>query len=392
MKNYTLLIINSFLTRLATSSYYLTILWIMYSITKSPFLAGLADGISAAPLLLGFIVGALVYRNKKKKLLAIQSSLLRVIFLCFIFFSLLYNNYIIIISTIYLSTFFIGLSSNIMSSLRVLWLKVFLNEDKYKSGSSTISAIGSLAQISGYILAGFFLLTRFSISIFVLIFFYLISIMPLLFISYSEISDDRTKANLKDIVFAGWNYIKKSESTKELIILDICVGLIFGEIGILLTVLTKTTLDLSPTFLGFFFVSMAAGTAFGALLIKKIHLNFMYTFTLFTMIGAISIAALGFSISISSTLILIFAVGISEGATNVLTFFTYIKIIPKEMTTRIQGIFDTFILGITAFSGIVAGFLIEDVGLVDTLYVESFFLVITIILATRFKELKLIKG
>jgi hypothetical protein len=228
----------------------------MYSITKSPFLAGLADGISAAPLLLGFIVGALVYRNKKKKLLAIQSSLLRVIFLCFIFFSLLYNNYIIIISTIYLSTFFIGLSSNIMSSLRVLWLKVFLNEDKYKSGSSTISAIGSLAQISGYILAGFFLLTRFSISIFVLIFFYLISIMPLLFISYSEISDDRTKANLKDIVFAGWNYIKKSESTKELIILDICVGLIFGEIGILLTVLTKTTLDLSPTFLGFFFVSM----------------------------------------------------------------------------------------------------------------------------------------
>ena len=388
MRNYNLLIINSFLTRFATSSYYLTILWITYSITKSAFLAGLADGISAAPLLLGFIVGALVYRNNKKKLLAIQSSLVRVIFLCFIFFSLLYNNYIIILLTIYLSTFFIGLSSNIMSSLRVFWLKIFLNESKYKSGSSTISAIGSLAQVGGYISAGFFLLTKYSISIFILILFYLISIVPLLFISYSELSSNKVEVKLKGIIFTGLNYIKKSRSIKELIALDICVGLIFGEFGILLTVFTKTTLNLPPTFLALFFISMAVGTALGALLIKKIQLNFIYTFDIFAAIGVISITALGLSISAGSALILIFAIGVSEGAINVLTFFTYIKIIPKEMTTRIQGVFDTFILGIAAFSGIIAGFLIEEVGLSYALYVVSFSFVMTIILATKFKELK----
>lgn len=74
-KNYNLLVSSASIARIASSGFAVAVVWIALSLTGSPLIAGLSDGMMAAPLFLSFIFGAYVDRLQRKKGLAVVTTL-----------------------------------------------------------------------------------------------------------------------------------------------------------------------------------------------------------------------------------------------------------------------------------------------------------------------------
>ncbi len=100
------------------------------------------------PLMLSIAVGSFVERTNIKKELAIVATVTRVILVMAIICSLSINNYIIL--SIFLVTFLIGFTSDIINTIRASWMKVFLSESQYKSDVSIMSSATMLFEGLGF--------------------------------------------------------------------------------------------------------------------------------------------------------------------------------------------------------------------------------------------------
>jgi hypothetical protein len=86
--------------------------------------------------------------------------------------------------------------------------------------------------------------------------------------------------------------------------------------------------------------------------------------------------------------ILVLAGGFIIEITNVFFRYTLLKKIPRDLIARIMGAFNTFGLSATAMSGVVAGTIIQIVGVRYSLLIIGSVLLVISPLAIIFKELR----
>lgn len=359
--NFIFLMANSGISRFGFSSFNLIIIWIVLYITHSPFLSGLADGTLSFPLFISFFVGALVDKILRKKMLAIGASVLRSFSIFSIFYGLIISNELIILISIYLSAFAIGLTSDLLNSIRASWMKEFLSEDQYKKGTSSENSIYSLAEGTGYILSGFILGLGFIGAFAAIMIVFIVSILPLLLIKAEE-SKIPVNTGMGGVVKEGFEFIKSTPIIVEIMAMAFISNLIFGMSGIIFIVLVQLHYMLPSYYVSLIFgvliISIVAGSLIGRKVRGRLGLISVLTF----IIIGISLLSIYFIDNIFLVIPPSITIGLAIGILNVAFGTAVLKEVPQNMMARIQGAFSTFSIAVVSFSGMIGGILIQVVG------------------------------
>jgi MFS family permease len=387
-KNFNLMVVNMGLSRFGISAFNLIILWIILFETHSPFLSGLGDGILSAPLFFSFIVGAFVDKSGKKKALIIVAGVARALTLSLIFLGFYIDNVILIVISIYVSGFLIGFTSDILSAVNASWTKKFLDEEHYKTGSSLVQSVSSIAEGAGYIASGLLLAAGFAQSFLSIFVVFIVSIIPILFIKTTEVSSSESAI---DSVKQGLKFIMSSKPIIQILIIALLGNMIFGMAGVMFTALVQLHFKLPAIYISMIFSIVMVGIVIGSLLVAKVKGK----------LGSISILSyfiIGFSlcsITIIQNIFLIILpvliIGIVIGIINVLVNTAILKILPENMMARIQGAFNTFSLAATFVSGMIGGVVIQLTSSTTAFLIIGMLTIIITPFWFTFKELASIK-
>ncbi len=385
---YKYLLLNTSLSRFGTSSFNLIILWIILAITHSALLSGLGDGMISLPLFFSFLVGAFIERSKRRKSIAIVASAGRALSFSLVFVGFYIGNPIVITLFIYVVAFFLGLTSDILNSVRSAWIKQFLTEDLYKKGISMSQALASIAEGAGFIAAGLLILLGFERSFIALIFVFALAVIPFVLVRPVE---NGVQQSITSSVREGISFIKGNKKVYQVLIIAFIANLIFGMAGILFTAFVQLHLKLSSSYLSMIFFSFIIGTVIGSIAGSKVkgRLGIIGGST-FGIVG-ISLLSVSFLNSVFLTLIPGVVIGVLIGILNVGLDTTFVKIIPQELMARIQGAFTTFSLAATFFSGTLGGIVIDITSSTEAFLVMGIAIICILPLFAIFREFSTMK-
>lgn len=388
IKNFRLMTANMGISRFGVSSFNLMIIWILLYETHSPFLSGLGDGILSLPLFFSFIVGALIDKSGRKKAITVWTSIGRAVSLSTIFFGFYVNNVTLIVIAIYVTGFLIGFTSDILNSVRASWTKKFLNEEQYKSGSSIMQTVSSLAEGAGYIASGLLLALGFLQSFISIFIIFIVSLAPLLLMNVEESTESKTAM---ESIKEGLKFISENKAILQVMIIALLTNMIFGMAGVMFTALVQIHFKLSPIYVSTIFFIFLVGMVIGSMLAQKVRGR----------VGVISISAYAiigaslFSVAILNNIFLIFVpgliIGLFIGIINVVINTAILKILPQNLMARIQGAFNTFSLAATFISGMLGGLLIQFTSSTESFMTIGLLILIISPIWLTFKELSSIK-
>ncbi len=350
------IVFNTGVSRFGTSAFNLVILWVILSLTKSPLLSGLGDGMLSLPLFFSFIFGALIERSKRRRMLAIIASALRSIAFIIVFVGLYLGNPILITLSIYAVAFLLGFTSDILNSIRATWTKQFLTEDQYKKGTSLSQTVSSLAEGVGFIASGLLLLLGFYKSFFTLMILFAIAVIPFILVRPVE---DGVSQSVNSSLRESFSFIKTNKNVYQLMVIAFIANLIFGMSGILFTSFVQLHLKLTSEYLSAIFFMFIVGTVFGSAMGSKVKGKLGSVGIATFSISGLSIVSVSFINTYYLTFIPAFVIGLLIGMINVALNTTFLTIIPQELMARVSGAFTTFTLAATFFSGTIGGIVIE---------------------------------
>ena len=378
------LVVNAGISRFGLASFNLIVIWIILFETKNAFLAGLGDGILSLPLFFSFIVGALIDRATNKRLISILVSVLRAVFLVSVLYGFYTQSLSVILISIYASGFMLGLTSDIINSVRATWTKELLTKEQYKSGSSVSSMATYIAEGAGYLLSGIILILGFYHSFEVLIAVFAIALIPLLFIS-TDFKPEETSAlqSMKD----GIAFIRKHKEMVQLMIIVLVLNITFGMMGIILISLVQIKFHLPSLYasivFSMFILGLILGSGFGTKVKGKLG---SISMTIFLITG-ISIASISFINSIFLIFVPSIIIGVLIGIANVLYNSAMLQLISQEFMARISGAFSTFSVAATFSSGMLGGAIIQLTSVTDSFIIIGLFVIGSIVLWPIFREL-----
>ncbi|SMD30311.1 MFS transporter [Picrophilus oshimae] len=352
------MILNSSFSRLGLSAYNLVIIWVILDITRSPVLAGLSDSMMTLPLMLSIIVGSFVDRTMIKKELAMAAMIIR-ISLILIISSLYYNVDAYIVLSIFISTFMLGFTSDIVDSVRASWTKAFLGEAQYKSGLSLMSFSSMFGEGLGFVISGIIIALGDIKSFIIINIIFIASLIPVIIIKHTGYGGT---GSINEYIKNGIKFVVNDKRIKEIILIGLIVNFILGMFGILFISMIQVGFGLPAIYVSIVFGLFIFGVSIGSFTGQKIKGN----------IGVISviifavIASALFIISILNNIIFdvfpVLIAGISIGIENVAINTSLIRIIPINMMSRIQGNFNTFTIAVTALSSVIGGLLYDYSG------------------------------
>ncbi|AAT43381.1 MFS transporter [Picrophilus oshimae] len=357
--NFKLMILNSSFSRLGLSAYNLVIIWVILDITRSPVLAGLSDSMMTLPLMLSIIVGSFVDRTMIKKELAIVAMIIRISMILIIISLLYYNVDAYIVLSIFISTFMLGFTSDIVDSVRASWTKAFLGEAQYKSGSSLMSFSSMFGEGLGFVISGIIIALGDIKSFIIINIIFIASMIPVIIIKHPGYGGT---GSINEYIKNGIKFVVNDKRIKEIILIGLIVNFILGMFGILFISMIQVGFGLPAIYVSIVFGLFIFGVSLGSFTGQKIKGN----------IGIISviifavIASSLFIISILNNIIFdvfpVLIAGISIGIENVAINTSLIRIIPINMMSRIQGNFNTFTIAVTALSSVIGGLLYDYSG------------------------------
>lgn len=369
-RDYKVLVSSMGISRFGTSTFNLVILWVILSVTSNnAFLAGLGDGLISLPLFMSFFVGAFIDSSIHKKSLAYIASLLRAIFLVSVLFGIYYNHPLVTLITIYASGFMVGLTSDVLNSIRANWTKQFLAEELYKAGSSFSNSVGYAAEGFGFAASGIFLALGSIHSFDAIILVFIASLVPLFLIHPNEITE---KKNTINSAKEGFSFISKTKSLKQIMVIALIANLVFGMSGIVFIALVKIKLGLPPYYVSVIFLLFIVGTIIGSAVAPRFKGKIgKLSFVTFSFLG-LSILTIPFLNNILYIILPALVIGTMIGLVNVFLNTAFLKIIPTEMMARVNGAFNTFSLGATFSSGMLAGLIIQLTSVSVSFFVIGF--------------------
>lgn len=383
--NFKLLMVNGSISRVGMGAYSVILLWVTLALTHSPVITGLADGMVSLPLFASFIVGALVDRNGRKKLLGVAVSIARPAIIGLMFLALMVHNIYAIAAIFFTTSILIGFTSDVLNSVRSVWSKQFLNEATYKKGTSLSNAVTGIAETVGFAVPALLFL-GFSNAFLILMAIFaagLASILPI----RAEREVIEGNMSTRESVLESLRFIKGSRLIVEVLILSMLANFLLGTIGIGLTVLVQKTLDLSPLFLALLLTTLAVAMIVGSIAANGLTVNFGKEVTVTVALVGIFIWLLGTTPTIYYDFPIMAGIGFVIGFLNVGAGTLVLKRVPMEMMARIQGSFSTIGLGMTFISGTVGGILVALTSSRQMLEIIGFAVIAIAIISVSFREL-----
>ncbi len=373
-KNYKLMVFNNAISRTGTAGFQLAILWIALLLTKSPVLAGFADGMSALPLMLSFVFGAIVDRLVSKKALAIVISSFRAASIMVLFIAISQSSLILEVFSIYFVAFVIGMSTDILNAIRSSWSKQFMEESQYQGGVSLSQSVTAIAEAAGYAISGVLILLGLQFAIYSFAIIFAVSIAPLILIRKERTSNVAKEIDIKSSVREGMKFIFGDSRLRALVIIIMAINLTIGTVGIFMVYLVEVHFKLSAIYYTSMALSVTIGVIVGSVLGSKAKgkVGHYSIGTIFSI--ALLLLAVGNLGSIYPDYAAILGVGVLVGVVNVVVNTAIIKIVDQEMMGRISGAFNTFGISITFISGAIGGVLIQ------LLTIRGAFILISVIL------------
>lgn len=278
----------------------------------------------------------------EKKTITVWTSIGRAASLSTIFLGFYVNNVMLI--AIYVTGFLIGFTSDILNSVHASWTKQLLSEEQYKTGSSILQTVSSMAEGAGYVASGLLLALGFLQSFISIFIIFLISLAPLLFMRVEQSAESKTAM---ESIIEELKFIRKSKAIVQVMIIALLSNMIFGMAGIMFTALVQIHFKLSPIYVSIVFFIFIAGIVIGSLLAQKVKGRVSVILISSYVIMGVSI----FSVSILNNIFLIFVPGLLIGIINVVINTEILKIVPQNLMARIQCAFSTFTLAATFVAG-----------------------------------------
>lgn len=305
--------------------------WLVLTLTGSPFITGIADGLISIPLLFSFIVGTFVDRQATKKALFVISMVGIALSFLIMGSAIDQGLYLEKIALIFIATLVIGFFDDIQDSVSSFFDKALLQENQIKKGMSLRRSVLTISTLIGYVASAFFISNGFYFTILSLVVF---SLLPAAIIA--PMKYERTPLN-------------KEEKFRY--------SLMSGTI-------------LSSRFKGFG----------GRYLIGSIFLTGLMFLGIF------------YTASIKSYYpidLLILLSGFLSGVINVFVNGAILKNTPKDMMARIFGSVKTLFVGFSFLSGAIAGILLSFITAPFIfVLVAAAFIFMGLLGQIRFKNLK----
>jgi len=384
-KDFKLTVANAGLSRLGTSAFDLMILWIVLEVTGSPLLAGLGEGLLSLPLFFSFLFGAVIDKSRRKKRIALASGALRAASLLGVMWAAFIGSRIALVIAIYSAALIIGLTSDVLNSIRTSWTKEFLGEEQYKTGSSLSSAVSSAFDAAGYGLAGLMVTQGYEISFLTLLSVFIVALAPLSAIRESDVQLKRSSP--LESMREGIAFIRAHRVVTEAMVVAVVVNMVFGMSGVMIAALVQQSLRLPAVYMSLLIVAIMGGGVLGSGLASKIKGGLGKISFASTTVAGFSSLMVGFSGSVLADAAAALVMGLSIGVLSVALMTAFIKIIPYEMMARVQGAFNTFTLSVTFFSGAVGGALITLAGARGSFLIVGGLVILSSTLWLAFKEL-----
>ena len=246
IRNYILTASSISLSRIATAIFYISILWISFTVTHSSIYTVIADGLVTLPLFFSFPVGTLVDNISYKKFIAILFSLIRACSVIPLLFAYFLSQQAFFIIFLFLFAFSVGLTSDFINSVRAVWIKKFLREgEKIKRYRAFSNIAYNISEGVGYILVGFLITVGVTFTLTFILFIYLISTIPISLIKVNDESKRREQNTGVRKLRGSLNFLRKTPIVLFLFTEGFLINFIFGMFGVLTTVMVVRIFRLS---------------------------------------------------------------------------------------------------------------------------------------------------
>lgn len=359
---YSELAVNLSTSTFGISGFYLLILYVSFSITKNPLITGLTDSMSSFALVFSPIMASWVDARQFLGKISMYASSLRFLALVPIAISLyLQNNYLIIFS-LFSAAFVVGLSSDLINSIRSVWIKENLKGEYIRKGTSLNQIIGTLADIIGYITVGFVLAFGQFISVLLILLAFALTTFTFVKFRKQEIKENLESYSILHGTIEGIKYVWIRPDLRNVFISYAFFNLVVGFLGVIFTVQTSFYNSTSSIYLGIILTILSIGIVVGSSIswFQKTNIVRIVAITAF------GIGVSFFSLSLFSSLVmdstLSFIVGASVGFFMV-SAMTYIREKSStDFTARTVGFITSFSQGSTFLAGALAGALIIVIG------------------------------
>lgn len=333
--------------------------WAIITLTKSAFLVGIGEGITAVPLLTSFIIGSSIDKIKRKANAFAFSVLGMASFFSFFLFSLYTRETIFIIIALLVPALIISYFDDIQTTISSFFDKALLSQGNLKKGISLRRGTSSLTKIIGIVTFAIFISFGLGVSIYFLIIIYLLSFF--IFLTIRRVLSIKTKQNNpieNGGIFSGIKKFLSFRFLKELTLVAIVINFFFGMITVGFTVMIKIYFNLGGVYLSYLLGIWAIGDAVGSLLATKIK-NVRGSFVSFSVIlwGILFIAIFWISLNYLyyPLLPIVFLIGLISGIMNVLIYALMLKNTDEAVIGSVFGSFNSLFGGVTFLSGMISG-------------------------------------
>lgn len=267
-------------------------LWLVYTLTDSPFLLGLLGVFQFAPMLLfSLLAGVYVDRFPKKKILLLTQSIQMIealILAALVWFGLVEYWHVFILAAIY------GLANALDMPTRQSFHIELVGKDSLKNAIGLNSTIVNIARIIGPGLGGI-IIARYGIAFCFLIngLSYLAVIFSLTRIKSYAVNIRTKQQNIKEDILDGLNYVRNQKKILYSVLAMVIISTFAMNIEVVVPVFARVILNQGAQGYSFLLSAYGVGALIGSLL-----------FSAYSQKQAPRNGVIFYSIALSGTLIL----------------------------------------------------------------------------------------
>lgn len=390
-QNFTYYFLGRSITQFGTWMQRTAVVWVVYSITQSPFMVGVTVFAEQFPsFLFSFAGGVIADRYDRTKIIritqiaaVIQTVLLAVMLLL---------GHLVVWQILALSVFLGIISAFDVPARQTLIHDVVRSDNDIASALSINSAMSNVSKILGPAAAGF-ALEHLNVGwCFVLIAFAFTLVIWL----FSKIKIEATApiSTRKNIVIEfqeGISYLRQHANIGLVILMLCVVGFFVLPYDTLLPAIAKVTFDGGAATFGFLTGAIAIGGVMGTFVLATLKNRDKLRYCLIISTILLGLGMICFSLMSSFTMAILFCIVIGFGA--VMQFTCSNIIVQSEVDPKIRGriisLLLTAIFGMVPLGSLLIGFVSQHIGSTYTLIIQGIIaIIIALIFGTLFKKYK----
>ncbi|MFI5303856.1 MAG: MFS transporter [Nitrospiria bacterium] len=336
--------------------------WLVYQITGSPFLLGLAGFMGQIPVfLLGLFGGVVADHYNRHRIILITQTL--AMLQAFLLAALVLSGKIQVWE-IFVLAFFLGSVSAFDLPARQSFFIEMVGKDDLANAIALNSSAVNVARLMGPVLAGLLVaLTGEGICFFINGLSFLAVIGGLLLMKVPAFKREKMTLSIFDYLKEGIVYgIKTSLVRRTLLFLSL-LSLVALPYSVLMPIFSKTILKGGPGTYGFLMGGAGSGALLGTLILARSgSRDFERNIFMVAMGTGLSFIAFSFSkiifISFAIQVIMGFCLMSQLTSTNTLLQ----SMVPDKLRGRLMSFYGFVLLGIAPFGSLMAGFFAEKIG------------------------------